>query len=181
MSKYFINWWIIFVLLVFVSALSYVLGFVDLIIRVDVTKLSIVIYVLLIIFSVKTGNDSYKLYKFTKNNCIGSISDIERSQDITWFVSDLMLTLGMLGTIIGYIYMIHVGFSSIDPSSVSSMMESLKIMAVGWGTALYTTAIGLVSSLILKIQLFNITKLIEKIQNTCVNVSSDKTPLGGMV
>ena len=47
-----------------------------------------------------------------------------------------------------------------DPNSVS---ESLKKMSLGMSTALYTTLVGLLCSVILKVQFFRLEKQYEKL------------------
>jgi biopolymer transport protein ExbB/TolQ len=69
----------------------------------------------------------------------------------------MLLTLGMIGTVAGFIYMLSSSFSEMDPQNVVSMQGVLAKMSCGMSTALYTTAAGLVCSLLLKLQLFNFT------------------------
>ena len=75
------------------------------------------------------------------------------SVDVEWFVSDVVLTLGMLGTIIGFMIMLEGTFSSIEFNDTDSIRQALSSMSQGLFTALNTTLIGLVSSIILKVQL----------------------------
>jgi len=75
------------------------------------------------------------------------------SVDVEWFVSDVVLTLGMLGTIIGFMIMLQGTFSSIEFNDVHSIRLALSSMSQGLFTALNTTLLGLVSSIILKVQL----------------------------
>ena len=174
---YFLNWWVIFNLVLVGSVFSYFVGVFDLVNKADVTKISFLIYILFLIFSIRTGVYTRKISKVEDKLLV---REVNSKQDLTWFVSDVLLTLGMLGTVLGYIYMIEVGFSSMDPSNFHSLTASLKTMAIGWGTALYTTAAGLICSVILKLQLFNISKLIEKIcppDGNC-EISNSKVPLG---
>ena len=75
------------------------------------------------------------------------------SVDVEWFVSDVVLTLGMLGTIIGFMIMLQGTFSSIEFNDAHSIRTALSSMSKGLFTALNTTLLGLVSSIILKVQL----------------------------
>jgi len=68
-----------------------------------------------------------------------------------WFVVDLMMKLGLLGTIIGFVLML--GSVADSPSiDVGAMQEVLRRMSYGMGTALYTTLAGLVGALFLSVQ-----------------------------
>ena len=65
----------------------------------------------------------------------------------------MVISLGMIGTVVGFIYMLYSVFTGIDLSDTSNLQESLAMMAKGMGTALLTTLVGLVSSVLIKCQL----------------------------
>jgi len=71
--------------------------------------------------------------------------------EIGWFLADVMLKLGLLGTIIGFILMLG---SVADTSSLdaNTMQKVLRQMSSGMGTALYTTLAGLLSSVLMAVQ-----------------------------
>ena len=73
-----------------------------------------------------------------------------------WFTSEICLTLGLIGTVSGFILMLYGAFSEINISDTVSIQESLKKMSLGMSTALYTTLVGLLTSLVLKIQYFRL-------------------------
>lgn len=171
---YFLSWWLIFSLICIGSVAAWFLGVFHLTYMADVTKISFIIYILFLIFTARTGIFSYKIGK-CKDISNEILDDFESRQEVSWFVSDILLTLGMLGTILGYIYMIAVGFAKMDPSNVQSMHMALKSMAVGWGTALYTTASGLICSLFLKLQLFNTTRQLENMSKSH-NIGEEEIP-----
>jgi hypothetical protein len=156
-TVYFLNWWLIFTLICVGSVGAWFLNIFQMTNNADVTKISFIIYLLFLIFTVLTGYHTHKLSKL-ENATNEEVERLEDKTEISWFVSDVLLTLGLLGTILGYIYMIETGFRTLDPGNISSLHSSLKYMAVGWGTALYTTAAGLICGMLLKLQLFNITK-----------------------
>uniref|UniRef100_A0A6M3K3B5 Putative MotA/TolQ/ExbB proton channel family protein n=1 Tax=viral metagenome TaxID=1070528 RepID=A0A6M3K3B5_9ZZZZ len=82
-----------------------------------------------------------------------------------WFVSDLLLTLGMIGTVVGFIYMLSTTFQQLDPSNIASMKGMIGKMGTGMGTALYTTASGLICSMLLRVQLYNMNQCINEVQD----------------
>jgi len=94
------------------------------------------------------------------------IARAKGSNDIGWFLIDVLLKLGLLGTIVGFILMLG---SVADTSSldVNTMQKVLKQMSSGMGTALYTTLAGLVGSMSLGLQYLLLDKgadaLIEQI------------------
>lgn len=77
------------------------------------------------------------------------------SSESQWFVADSCMTLGMIGTVIGFIYMMNGTFTEIDPGNVDSMRRAISSMSTGMSTALLTTLAGLVGSLFIKAQLIN--------------------------
>jgi len=76
---------------------------------------------------------------------------VKGPNELGWFLTDVMLKLGLLGTIIGFILMLGsvAGTSSLD---ANTMQKVLRQMSIGMGTALYTTLTGLLASLTLGAQ-----------------------------
>jgi biopolymer transport protein ExbB/TolQ len=66
----------------------------------------------------------------------------------------------MIGTVVGFIIMIQC-FNTFDPNT-GNVMKLFTKVSTGLGTALYTTATGLVCSLALKLQLRNLEDCIAK-------------------
>lgn len=71
--------------------------------------------------------------------------------DVGWFLVDVLLKLGLLGTIVGFILML-ASVSDAASIDVNAMQKVLKQMSYGMGTALYTTLAGLVCSMSLGLQ-----------------------------
>ncbi len=116
----------------------------------DVTKLTFVIYGLFILSTgilgwvshkCKLGSKKFKHNKFT---------------DMCWFMSDAMMTLGLIGTVAGMIFLFGMIFGNIDPSVPEDLKNALGHMATGLSTAMYTTIVGMVCSLLTRVQLMNI-------------------------
>lgn len=71
--------------------------------------------------------------------------------DLGWFLVDLAVRLGLVGTIIGFILI----FTSLSGSSIEGadgLKELLVTMSGGMGTALFTTLSGLVGATFLSLQ-----------------------------
>ena len=82
--------------------------------------------------------------------------DKEQDVSVGWFVAESCLALGMIGTVTGFLLMLSGAFANIDLANTSTIQNSLTQMALGMSTALYTTLVGLICSLTLKIQLINV-------------------------
>tara|TARA_B100000809_G_scaffold222751_1_gene231933 strand:+ start:896 stop:1318 length:423 start_codon:yes stop_codon:yes gene_type:complete len=76
--------------------------------------------------------------------------------DVGWFISEACLALGMIGTVTGFLLMLSGAFADIDLANSATIQTALSKMALGMSTALYTTLVGLICSLTLKIQLVNV-------------------------
>ena len=72
-----------------------------------------------------------------------------------WFIAEACLALGMVGTVTGFLLMLGTSFTDIDVTNSASLQDALINMALGMSTALYTTLIGLLCSLLIKVQLVN--------------------------
>lgn len=107
--------------------------------QADQTKLSFVILFIWLISSF------FLLYEIIKPKSVDT--------ELLWFTSESMVTLGLIGTVSGFLLMLYSAFEGIDVGDIDSLTKSLSQMATGMSTALTTTLVGLVSSLHLKVQL----------------------------
>ena len=131
----------------------------------DATKLS---FVLLALFAVMSGWCGYKTWRLSvfidsKKTEPYLIEKIEHLMEVGWFTSDLCLSIGMMGTVIGFIMMLG-GFANIDINDMATVQGLIKGLGVGMSTALYTTLTGLICSPLLKIQYFNLSQAIDKVR-----------------
>jgi hypothetical protein len=76
-----------------------------------------------------------------------------RSHEFGWFAADLMLKLGLLGTIVGFVMMLG-SVLTVEDFTAETMQGVLRNMSTGMGTALYTTFAGLVCSMLTSIQYY---------------------------
>ena len=59
----------------------------------------------------------------------------------------------MVGTLFGFLLVLYSTFDGIDVSDTESMKKAIETLANGMGTALLTSLVGLVSSIVIKLQL----------------------------
>ena len=83
-------------------------------------------------------------------------TDWRGNQEVGWFISDFVLTIGMIGTVSGFLLMLTGAFAGIDLTDEVAMKNVLEKMSKGMSTALYTTLFGLICGSLLKIQYFNL-------------------------
>jgi flagellar motor component MotA len=75
------------------------------------------------------------------------------AQAIGDFIAETMLKLGLLGTVIGFIFML-APLTNVQTIDVGQMREVLASMSGGMAVALYTTLCGLVGGILLKLQYY---------------------------
>ena len=79
--------------------------------------------------------------------------DCKKVKEKLWFMAEVMVALGMIGTVTGFILMFGEAFALLDTSDPASISAVLTDMASGLGVALVTTLVGLISSFALKAEL----------------------------
>ena len=145
--KSVLKWWLIFCLIVLGIGTCFYFDVHKSLYESDITRLS---YLILIIFgctSVWIGTKTYK---------VGILQDYNQKSDVGWFISESCLALGMVGTVTGFLIMLGTAFANVDVTNSATLQQALSDMALGMSTALWTTLVGLVCSLIIKVQLVNL-------------------------
>lgn len=142
----FLRWWLFTCLTFVFVVLLYAFDFFNILIEKDITYLSFFIIGIYFISSLYVGFTTYK----SQNQYI----DVDDTTFL-WFITELLVALGMIGTVIGFIVMLGSSFAEINIQDAQSVKNALTDMALGMSTALYTTLTGLVTSQLLKVQLVN--------------------------
>jgi len=164
MKKYvlFLKWWLFVTLIAVGAIVCHQLGMFHEIWDKDSTKLS---FLVLAIFTFMSGWCGLKTWSLSKRGDDyleeESTANYERLANIGWFTSDLCLTIGMIGTVCGFIMML-AGFMNLDVKNVKSVQTLIGQMGYGMSTALYTTLVGLICSALLKIQYFTLGQAISR-------------------
>ena len=151
----FLRWWLFVVLgsIGFVAAI-FTGTFGDIWAK-DATKISFIIIAIVVWMTFWCGRKTFAMCKAIKMQDHDKIDEIIRLQEIGWFASEKCMTLGMIGTVFGFIMML-VGFSEIDTSNVKAIQDLLGSLSGGMSTALYTTLVGLIGRVFLSTQYFNL-------------------------
>ncbi|MEM7042533.1 MAG: MotA/TolQ/ExbB proton channel family protein [Pseudomonadota bacterium] len=80
-------------------------------------------------------------------------TEVTAGHGFGWFVADVLLSLGLLGTVIGFIAML-VPIGQLESGDQAALKAALTAMSGGMAIALYTTLAGLIGAVWLKIQGF---------------------------
>ena len=145
--KSLLKWWLIFCLTLLGLCMCVYFNIHKDLYAADVTRLSFLIISIFICTSVWIGTKTYK---------VGIQQDYDQKSDVGWFISESCLALGMVGTVTGFLIMLGTAFENVDVTNAATLQQALADMATGMSTALWTTLVGLVSSLIIKVQLVNL-------------------------
>jgi len=112
-------------------------------------------------------NTSKSKTEFERQNLLSILGDeLSNRHALGHMTSDILLKLGLTGTVVGFILMLlPIGdMKDFDPQKIQPLLSS---MSGGMAVALYTTLSGLITSTILKFQYFildaSVSKLINKL------------------
>ena len=134
------RWWFAFNVGILALGLGqYQFNLINLLYEADSTMLTFLILAIAVGASVAIG--------FVGKEVEGS------ANNMFWFLSDAVLSIGMVGTLFGFLLVLGSAFTEIDTTSTESMTTAIGVLAAGMSTALTTSLVGLISSLWLKLQL----------------------------
>lgn len=143
----FLRWWLLFCVYVIGAIALYKFELFQALYQMDQSKLSFLIIGIFALISPYIGYLTYRLSKgldveeFKVENC--------------WFFANECQTIGLIGTVIGFLIMLSSAFIGIDVADVSSVQAALEAMTIGMGSALLTTLVGMVCGVLIKMQLMN--------------------------
>jgi biopolymer transport protein ExbB/TolQ len=191
-KKVFLRWLLLMIGLINLVVVICVLGLHTAILSTGVgTAIVSIIIGLFILTSFKSGVDSFQLstlvdnIKRTEKKLTKDLTEAEKKETliqkadadkelinglpyfehgvlVNKFVAGLSMGLGMIGTVCGLIMMFSGIDQNIDPSNYQANIQLLKVVSAGFGVALYTTLVGLASSVLLSIQGFNVELEVKK-------------------
>lgn len=154
----FLQWHLIFTLICVFSIMLHYCGIAGDIWHKDASMISYAIYAIFIGCSIFCGKLSFNICKGSVN-----VPSYTNKAEIGWFFSELCLTLGMIGTIVGFIMMLS-GFNTLDIQNISTVQGLLSQLGLSMATALYTTIVGLVCGSVLKLQFFLVSLELDRIE-----------------
>ena len=157
--KPLLRWWLFISLTIILTFSFYYFGLFAEVWDKDRTKLSFLIMFLFFFTSIHCGKETIKVSNALEGNVSeNEIKNIDwrGNQEIGWVISDFVLTIGMIGTVSGFLLMLTGAFAGVDLNDEVAMKNVLEKMSKGMSTALYTTLFGLICGGLLKIQYFSL-------------------------
>lgn len=161
----YLRWWLIVIPVIIVAVMCWELGYIKKLYLEDKSFLSLAILAILAYMSVWCGIQTRALGKAivtvagveVASDREGQLKKIATSSEVGWYASDLCLTIGMIGTVVGFIMVLSNSFAGISTTDPQSLQRALDQISMGVGTALWTTLVGLISSALIKLQYFNLS------------------------
>jgi len=154
---FFWKWWTFFVLsIVSLWYVQYELDVYTFILENDPTYITIVVSIIFFLSTLVVGTLSYQKQFSQKEPKPKTLENL-------WFTADAVMSLGMVGTLLGFLMVLTSTFQDVDTSSTEAMKEVIGQLAAGMGTALLTSLAGLISSILLKTQLMILDTEDEKV------------------
>ena len=148
-----LRWWFLLCTQVALGTVAYHFNFFHHLYREDTTRIGFFIIGILILTSLWLGKKVHSL-KFKWEGPKDAVDKLSSG----WFIAESCLVLGLIGTVTGFILMLGTAFTELDVTNITSVQNALIKMSLGMSTALYTTLVGLISSLVIKIQLVTIER-----------------------
>lgn len=150
-----LRWWLMFCLSLVLLVGSYYFGYLQALGRVDHTYLGYTNIVLYFLMSLFMGLQTFRAYHDPNLVKRPTVS-------FGWFMSESMMGIGMIGTLIGFLLMFK-GFigDGIDLNNLTTQQRVISGMASGMSTSCVTTVVGLMVSLMAKAQMVNLGYLVE--------------------
>lgn len=88
---------------------------------------------------------------------------LQGAHEFGWFICGLLIKLGLLGTVIGFIVMLAT-VDSVRSFDVGAIQQLLVGMSQGMRVSLYTTLVGLVTSMILSLHYLLLDRAADRLQ-----------------
>ena len=148
-----IRWAIIFGAISVSSYFAYLKGLPQIVVSHDATGISVAIMAVTLLGTFYVGSVSKRL----DSGVLGK-KTLGRPMKILNYLSDVCFPLGLLGTAVGFCMMMYSALGT-----TKDVAEIINMLKAGISTALYTTAFGLIGTLLLwgqifVIDLFNLTE-----------------------
>jgi hypothetical protein len=146
--KTFTKWFLINAVFLTAAFFAETQGALSLMIKNDVSYLTVVIMSLYVVMSCLVGRLCFLSDKINQGREKEARRHLSKRAEVGWFTAEHFFSLGLLGTVFGLC--VATSTSLNEGSEVSDIVSGLK---TGLNTAFYTTICGIAFSLPLQIQL----------------------------
>ncbi len=102
------------------------------------------------------------------------VERIHRGHSNGWFFSDVLMRLGLIGTVIGFVLMLSTVYELKD-NDIQALQNLLGTMGTGMQVALYTTLTGLGGALLVSIQCQWLDRCADGLVSTIIKLGVQET------
>lgn len=143
----FIAWWVSVLMIATGVFWAGYFGLVHTIWEADETYITSIIAIIFVLSNLYLGIAAF----WADDPFVASEDWFKNRMQTLWFLSEQIMALGMLGTVIGLIMMLANNFVGSGDAAMQTMLAG---MWKSMGLALYTNAVGLLCSIALKVQVY---------------------------
>ena len=136
----FMSWWLVVLGIGAALFYAFAIGAAQHVFMGDITRITWVTAALALFATAVVGRATYDR------------RDADRALEIGLFAEDACMRLGMFGTVVGCLIMFGADISSFDAGDASKTAMLIQKISSSFGTAIGTTAVGIASSLAIKVQ-----------------------------
>lgn len=104
------------------------------------------------------------------------VEKIHRGHTTGWFFSDVLMRLGLIGTVIGFVLMLSTVYQLKD-NDVQALQQLLGTMGSGMQVALYTTLSGLGTALLVGMQCQWLDRCADGLISKIIEMGIQATPI----
>ncbi|MEE9310215.1 MAG: MotA/TolQ/ExbB proton channel family protein [Cocleimonas sp.] len=101
------------------------------------------------------------------------VERIHRGHTSGWFFSDILMRLGLIGTVIGFVLMLSTVYQLKD-NDVQALQQLLGTMGSGMQVALYTTLSGLGTAMLVSLQCQWLDRCADNLISQIIELGIDK-------
>ena len=102
------------------------------------------------------------------------VEQVHNGHSSGWFISDLLLRLGLIGTVIGFVLMLGSVYS-LQAEGVNALKQLLTSMGGGMQVALYTTLTGLSTAILTSIQCHWLDRCADSLVSRIIEIGVTKS------
>lgn len=105
------------------------------------------------------------------------VEETSGPHQVGWFVVGVMIKLGLLGTVIGFIVMLS-SVSGLENLTIADVKDLMQKMTEGMGIAMSTTLIGLICSMLLSAQYLLLDRMSDRFVALNIRLGDEFKALG---
>ena len=145
-----LRWWFLVCCSLAAFGMSYNYGLIDMLVQVDKSYLSFVCLAIYFAATVQIGWSSQRLVRCVKNKALPR-NDVLVGLPFLSGLPQVLKELGFCGTLVGFMLMLSsVDIGVLSAITVADTQKAIGSMMSGMFTAISTTLVGLITSMLLK-------------------------------